>query len=189
MYKDLNNNNIFDPGDRTIIGNAQPDFVFGLTNNFSWKGFDLDIFIQGSYGNDIFNATRIDLEGMFDSKNQSVSVLNRWTPDNRITDMPRAIGNGNVKNVLNSTRFIEDGSYIRIKSLTLAYNFSGTWLTKAGLSALRLYATGQNLFTITGYSGYDPEVNAFGRSATELGIDYGTYPHSMVVTMGVKADF
>lgn len=93
------------------------------------------------------------------------------------------------KNVLNSTRFIEDGSYIRIKSLTLAYNFSGTWLTKAGLSALRLYATGQNLFTITGYSGYDPEVNAFGRSATELGIDYGTYPHSMVVTMGVKADF
>ncbi|MBL0082331.1 MAG: TonB-dependent receptor [Saprospiraceae bacterium] len=189
MYKDLNNNNIFDPGDRTIIGNAQPDFVFGLTNNFSWKGFDLDIFIQGSYGNDIFNATRIDLEGMFDSKNQSVSVLNRWTPDNRITDMPRAIGNGNVKNVLNSTRFIEDGSYISIKSLTPAYNFSGTWLTKAGLSALRLYATGQNLFTITGYSGYDPEVNAFGRSATELGIDYGTYPHSMVVTMGVKADF
>lgn len=189
MYKDLNNNNIFDPGDRTIIGNAQPDFVFGLTNNFSWKGFDLDIFIQGSYGNDIFNATRIDLEGMFDSKNQSVAVLNRWTPDNRITDMPRAIGNGNVKNVLNSTRFIEDGSYIRIKSLTLAYNFSGPWLAKAGLSALRLYTTGQNLFTITGYSGYDPEVNAFGRSATELGIDYGTYPHSMVVTMGVKADF
>lgn len=188
-YKDLNNNNIFDPGDRTIIGNAQPDFVFGLTNNFSWKGFDLDIFIQGSYGNDIFNATRIDLEGMFDSKNQSVAVLNRWTPDNRITDMPRAIGNGNVKNVLNSTRFIEDGSYIRIKSLTLAYNFSGAWLGKAGLTGLRLYTTGQNLFTLTGYSGYDPEVNAFGRSATELGIDYGTYPHAMVVTMGVKADF
>jgi TonB-linked SusC/RagA family outer membrane protein len=187
-YKDLNNNNIFDPGDRTIIGNAQPDFVFGLTNNFSWKGFDLNIFIQGSYGNDIFNATRIDLEGMFDSKNQSVAVLNRWTPDNRITDIPRAIGNGNVQNVLNSTRFIEDGSYVRVKSVTLAYNFTGNWLKKAGFSNLRLYTTGQNLFTLTGYSGYDPEVNAFGRSATELGIDYGTYPHSMVVTMGIKAD-
>lgn len=187
-YKDLNNNGIFDPGDRTVIGNAQPDFVFGLTNNFSWKGFDLNIFIQGSYGNDIFNATRIDLEGMFDSKNQSVAVLNRWTPDNRITDIPRAIGNGNVQNVLNSTRFIEDGSYVRVKSVTLAYNFSGNWLKKAGFSNLRVYTTGQNLFTLTGYSGYDPEVNAFGRSATELGIDYGTYPHSMVVTMGIKAD-
>jgi TonB-dependent starch-binding outer membrane protein SusC len=188
-YKDVNANGIFDPGDRTIIGNAQPDFTFGLTNDFQCKNFDLNIFIQGSYGNDIFNATRIDLEGMFDSKNQSVAVLNRWTPSNRVTDIPRAIGGGNVKNVYNSTRFIEDGSYARIKSLTLGYNFTLKALDKAKIRTLRLYATAQNLFTLTNYSGFDPEVNAFGLSATELGIDYGTYPQSKTIIVGVNVDF
>ena len=112
---DLNNNNIFDPGDRTIIGNAQPDFCIRAHQQFSWKGFDLNIFIQGSYGNDIFNATRIDLEGMFDGKNQSVAVLNRWTPTTELRIYPD-VSNGNVQNVLNSTRF-EDGSYV-VKSVT-----------------------------------------------------------------------
>lgn len=188
-YKDVNENGIFDPGDRTVIGNAQPKFIFGLTNNFSWKRFDLSLFFQGSYGNDVFNATRIDLEGMFDSKNQSVAVLRRWTPDNRNTDMPRAIGGGKVDNVRNSTRFVEDGSYVRLKAITLSYNFNPVLLKKAGIEKLSVYATGQNLLTFTRYTGFDPEVNAFGTSATELGIDYGTYPQARTVTAGVNIEF
>jgi TonB-linked SusC/RagA family outer membrane protein len=189
VYADLNENGIFDPGDRTVIGNAQPDFIFGLTNTFSWKRFDLNIFFQGSYGNDIYNATRIDLEGMFDSKNQSTAVLRRWTPDNTDTDIPRAVGKGNVDNVRNSTRFVEDGSYLRLKAATLSYNFNPELLKKLRLQKLSLYATGQNLLTFTNYSGFDPEVNAFGTSATELGIDYGTYPQARTVTFGINVEF
>jgi hypothetical protein len=122
-FKDVNGNGIFDPGDRTVIGDGNPKFTFGLTNSFSWRRFDFNFFLQGSYGNDIYNATRIDLEGMFDSKNQSSAVLRRWTPDNRNTDIPRAVGGGNVDNVRNSTRFVEDGSYIRLKAVTLSYQF------------------------------------------------------------------
>lgn len=188
-YKDVNNNGIFDPGDRTVIGNAQPKFTFGITNAFSWKRFDFNFFFQGSYGNDIFNATRIDLEGMFDSKNQSVAVLRRWTPDNRYTDIPRAIGGGKIDNVRNSTRFVEDGSYVRLKSVTLTYNFNTKRLQRLGITQFSVYTTGQNLLTFTKYSGFDPEVNAFGRSATELGIDYGTYPQARTLTVGLNVEF
>ena len=189
IYRDVNENGIFDPGDRKVIGDANPDFTYGLTNNLSWKSFDLNIFFQGSQGNDIFNATRIDLEGMFDSKNQSTVVLRRWTPDNRDTDIPRAIGGGNVNNVLNSTRFVEDGSYLRLKAITLAYNINPKRLERLKVQKLSVYVTGQNLLTFTNYSGFDPEVNAFGRSATELGIDYGTYPQARTVTAGVNVEF
>jgi len=188
-FKDVNGNGIFDPGDRTVIGDGNPKFTYGITNSFSWKQFDLNVFFQGSYGNDIFNATRIDLEGMFDSKNQSIAVLRRWTPDNRITDIPRAVGGGKVDNVRNSTRFVEDGSYLRLKSLTLIYNFNPKLFKKSGISKLSLYTTGQNLLTFTKYTGFDPEVNAFGLSATELGVDYGTYPQARTLTAGVNVEF
>lgn len=188
-YKDVNGNGIFDPGDRTVIGDAQPDFVFGLTNSFSWRRFDFNFFFQGSVGNDIYNATRIDLEGMFDSKNQSVDVLRRWTPNNRYTDIPRAVGGGNTDNVRNSTRFVEDGSYLRLKAVTLSYNFNTARMSRLGISRLSVYTTGQNLVTLTKYSGFDPEVNAYGLSATELGIDYGTYPQARTLTVGMNVEF
>ncbi len=185
-FKDFNNNGIVDPDDRRVIGSAQPDFTFGLTNTLSYKRFDLNIFFQGSVGNDVYNATRVDLEGMFDSKNQSTAVLNRWTPENTITDIPRA---GNINNVRNSSRFVEDGSYVRLKAITLAYNFNPDFLKKFGMNKLSLYTTGQNLLTFTDYSGFDPEVNAFGRSSTELGVDYGTYPQARTVTFGINLEF
>lgn len=188
-YKDVNNNGIFDTGDRTVIGNGQPDFTFGFTNTLTYKRFDLNIFFQGSYGNDIFNATRIDLEGMFDSKNQSIDVLRRWTPSNTITDMPKAIGFGNVDNVRNSTRFIENGSYVRLKSLTLSYKVLDSNPMFKTIKKLSVYVTAQNLLTFTKYSGFDPEVNAFGNSATELGIDYGTYPQSRTFIAGLNVEF
>ncbi|MBL7906001.1 MAG: TonB-dependent receptor [Bacteroidales bacterium] len=191
IYRDYNKNGVFNPGDdRTVIGYGMPDFIFGFTNNFSYERFSLNIFFQGSYGNDIFNATRIDLEGMFDSKNQSVEVLNRWTPENTITDIPRAMpkSEGNLDNVRNSTRFIEDGSYLRLKSITLSYNV----LTKnqiKGIRNLSVYVTGQNLLTLTKYSGFDPEVNAFGSSSTTMGVDYGTYPQSRTIIFGLNVEF
>ena len=160
-YKDYNNNGIFDTGDRTVIGSGQPDFTFGFTNTLTYKRFDLNIFFQGSYGNDIYNATRIDLEGMFDSKNQSVDILRRWTPENTITDMPKAIGGGKVDNVRNSSRFVEDGSYIRLKSLTLSYKVLDNNPMFKAIKNLSVYVTAQNLLTFTKYSGFDPEVNAF----------------------------
>lgn len=184
-YKDLNNNKIFDTGDRTIIGDANPDFIFGFTNNLSWKRIDLNMFIQGSYGNDIYNATRIDLEGMFDSKNQSTAVLRRWKKPGDITDIPKA---GNINNVRNSSRFVEDGSYVRLKSITLSYNLLTAADKFKGIRGLQLFVTGRNLITLTNYSGFDPEVNAYGNSAVELGIDYGTYPQSRSVVVGLNLE-
>ena len=188
-YKDENKNGIFDPGDRKVIGYGMPDFTFGFTNNFSYGRFNLNLFFQGSYGNDIFNATRIDLEGMFDSKNQSVDVLDRWQNPGDITDIPRAVGGGNVDNVRNSTRFIEDGSYIRLKSATLSYMVLNDNPKFKAIRRLSVYVTGQNLITLTKYSGFDPEVNAFGSSAVSMGIDYGTYPQSRSVVFGLNVEF
>ena len=184
-FKDVNNNGIFDTGDRTVIGNPQPKFFFGLTNTFNYKRFDLNFFIQGSYGNDIYNATRIDLEGMFDSKNQSVSVLDRWKNPGDITEIPKA---GNINNVRNSSRFVEDGSYVRLKSVTLSYNVLSKNSKIKFIKDLSVYVTGRNLITLTNYSGFDPEVNAFGNSAVEMGIDYGTYPQSRSIIVGLNVE-
>jgi TonB-linked SusC/RagA family outer membrane protein len=188
MYRDINNNGIFDPGDRTVIGNANPKYIFGITNTFKYWRFDLNLFVQGSYGNDIFNATRIDLEGMFDSKNQSMVVLDRWTPTNTVTDIPRAM-KGNLDNVRNSSRFVEDGSYVRLKSVTLSYKIIDNNPKIKAIKKLAVYITGENLLTLTKYTGFDPEVNAFGSSATELGIDYGTYPQSKTLILGLNIEF
>lgn len=186
MYRDLNGNGeVNEPGDRTMIGSGQPDFIFGLSNSFSWKRIDLSVFFQGSVGNEIFNSTRIDLEGMFDSKNQSTAVLNRWTPENTITDIPRPVWQ-NTENVNNSTRFVEDGTYVRLKSATLSYRLLENYKS---IKLLSLYVTGENLITLTDYKGFDPEVNAFGNSAVELGIDYGTYPQARSIIFGLNVQF
>ena len=189
-FKDLNGDGVIKPGDdQTIIGNAMPNYTFGMTNTFLFKGFSLDVLLTGSQGNDIFNASRIDLEGMKDNKNQSVVVLDRWTTAGQITDVPRA-GPTNFQGIsatANSTRWIEDGSYVRIKAVTLGYNFKKLFL---GLNSLKLYATGQNLVTWTKYSGFDPEVSAFGgNTGTSQGIDYGTYPQVRTFIFGLKAGF
>lgn len=185
-YRDISENGSIGPEDRTVIGCAQPDFTYGFTNDFSWKGFTLSLFFQGSYGNQIFNASRIDTEGMVDFRNQSTAVLGRWKRPGMITDVPRS---GNVENIHNSTRFVEDGSYLRLKNLTLSYNLPKTLLLKAGIDKVQIYVTGQNLLTFTNYSGYDPEVNAYGSSSVALGVDYGTYPQARTCIIGVNVTF
>ena len=185
-YRDLTGTGTITAADRTVIGNAQPDFVYGMTNTFRYRGFELMVFLQGVQGNDIYNASRIDTEGMFDHRNQSTEVLDRWREPGDVTDIPRATSS--MENVRNSTRFVEDGSYLRIKTLTLSYSLPYRWISPLRMSNLTVFGTGQNLYTFTGYSGFDPEVNAYGTSGVELGVDYGTYPQSRTIIFGFNID-
>ena len=183
VYADLDGNGEFSTGDRTFIGDPNPDFTFGFTNNFTLKNWYLDVLVTGSVGNDIYNASRFETELMNDFKNQSTIVLNRWKTPGDITNVPKA----NAQNAkLVSDRFIEDGSFIKLKSVTLGYNFNQPF---KGVSKLNLYVTGQNLYTWTNYSGFDPEVNAFANTNGVLGIDYGTYPQVRTFVFGLKANF
>ena len=123
---------------------------------------------------------------MLDFRNQSTAVLRRWKRPGMETDIPRS---GNVDNIHNSSRFVEDGSYLRLKSLTLSYTLPATLTSKAKISNVKVFVTGQNLLTLTKYSGYDPEVNAYGASSVALGVDYGTYPQSKAVIFGASLQF
>ncbi len=189
-YIDKNGASTFTPTaeDRTIIGDANADFIYGISNSISYKGFNLSVLLEGSHGNDMLNATRIELEGMTDPKNQSTAVLNRWRQPGDITNIPRS-SFGNTDNSRVSTRFIEDASYLRFKAVTLGYTLPKPIVDKLNIQEIRLYATGENLFTITNYSGLDPEVNAFGGSNTVRGIDFGTYPQTRNILFGASLKF
>ncbi len=184
MYRDMNEDNRITSSDKTYIGDPNPLFTYGLTNTFSYKGFNLNVFILGSAGNDIFNASKGDTQGMYDLKNQSTEVLRRWRTPGQITDIPKA-----GFNLQPSTYFIEDGSYLRVKDITLSYNFTGSVLKRAGISRLQPYLTASNLLTLTKYKGMDPEVNQWGNSGAVQGIDWGTYPHSKTFVFGVNVEF
>ena len=185
-YKDLNGDGRITVSDKTYIGDPNPDFTFGFTNDFSYKNFTLSVFFQGSYGNDIYNASRIETEGMYDGKNQSTAVLNRWKKRGDITDIPRAVkGTDNIKA---SSRWVEDGSYLRRKTLTLAYNLPTQALQQYGIRKVQPYLTAQNLWTLTNYKGFDPEVNE-GLSGPTMGIDWGTYPQTKSFIFGLNIEF
>ena len=179
---------------QTIIGCAQPKFTYGFTNNFSYKNVDLSIFLQGVQGNDVLNATRIETEGMENYKNQSTAVLRRWQKAGDVTDIPVAKA-GNTENSKVSTRFLEDGSFLRVKAVTLSYNLRNDFLKKANIGLVKFYVTGQNLLTFTKYSGYDPELSLGGSSSNAqtanaaLGIDYGTFPQPRTVIFGMNIEF
>ncbi|MDR0332862.1 MAG: TonB-dependent receptor [Dysgonamonadaceae bacterium] len=184
IYRDINGDGRISSTDRTFIGDPNPKFTFGLTNTLSWKQFTLSVFLQGSYGNDIFNASRIETEGMYDGKNQSTRVLDRWKVPGQITDVPKA-----GFDLKNSSYFIENGSYLRVKDVSLSYNIRGNVLRKVGVTRLQPYFTVTNLITLTGYTGMDPEVNQWGNSGAVQGIDWGTYPHSRSFVGGVNIEF
>ena len=187
IYRDIDNSGSVTPNDKTYIGDPNPDFTFGLTNNLSYKGFNLNIFFQGSVGNDIYNLSRMETEGMYDAKNQSTAVLARWKIPGQITDMPRAVASKD--NLKTSSRFVEDGSFLRLKTLTLSYNVTGKLLKKWNIGRLQPYFTAQNLLTFTNYKGFDPEVNQWGGSALVQGLDWGTYPQTKSYVFGVNVEF
>lgn len=182
------------PEDKQVIGDPNPDFTFGFNNTVSYKGVSLMLFLEGVYGSDVLNATRMETEGMTDPKNQSADVLRRWRKPGDITDIPRSAADGLTKNSRVSDRFIEDGSYMRVKTLTLSYDFPKLLVAKAKLTNLRLYVTGENLFTFSNYSGYDPQVNSYGNAGNNASnfvqnVDYGTFPQSRNIIFGAKIDF
>ncbi|WP_148226412.1 SusC/RagA family TonB-linked outer membrane protein [Paludibacter propionicigenes] len=191
VYADLNKNGRVDADDRTIVGNPQPDFIGGITNTFNYKGFDLSIFLQFSYGNDVFNGSRLYLESLTGGDNQLESVTRRWKNVGDITDIPRATSDATAtaNNRRASSRFIEDGSYLRIKNVNLGYTLKKEWIKKFKLENLRVYVTAQNLFTFTHYSGLDPEVNYVGNDNSIIGTDFFTYPQARSYNFGVNIKF
>ena len=184
-----------------VIGNATPKFFYGWHNNLTYKSFDLTFLIQGSYGNDIFNAVRIKTENP--SNGLSTNLNNRWTSENQNTDVPVFLSS-RERNALNlganqtsgigvdqrSSRWVEDGSYVRLKNITLTYNLPVSILSKIHVSRLAAYVTGMNLITITKYTGYDPEVSSFNAGgAGGLGIDLSNYPTAKTVLFGLNLTF
>lgn len=192
-FKDVNGPNgkpdgVIDANDITFIGSPLPKFTYGLTNSFSFKGFDASIFLQGSYGAKIFNFLRWQLEKMDNAfYNQLRSVQDRYTDANTGGSLPR-FTNTNSNNVYMSDRYVESGSYLRIQNITLGYRIPARILNKAKISNVRLYMSIQNLHTFTDYSGYDPEVGAFNNNIRLMNVDAGHYPNPRSITFGANIE-
>ena len=221
-YKDLNGDGIIDENDRTNIGSPLPKFTFGWNNTFRYKNFDLTIFLNGSYGNKVYNYMAMKLTHMNSPWQNQLNAVNdraqivpidpnkdysqgvnvngvtvwNWYDDvtnvkvaNAGTKTPRASIQDPNDNDRISDRYIEDGSYIRLKNITLGYTFPSKLINKWGLDNLRIYANIQNLLTITGYDGYDPEIGASTASPNVYGLDNGRYPSPTVYSFGLNISF
>ena len=188
-YKDQNNDGVIDDHDRTVIGTPHPDFTFGFQNSFNYKNFDLSVFLQGSYGNDVFNGIgRLLTSGNRTYTNQLGSVLDYWSVDNPDAGSPRLARN-DTRNIEVSDRYIEDGSYLRIQNVTFGYTLNSDLANKIGISKLKLYGSIQNLYTFTNYTGYDPEIGSYNQNTLLTGIDAGRYPSPRTYTIGVNVEF
>jgi TonB-linked SusC/RagA family outer membrane protein len=187
IYQDFNNDGIINDQDRVLVGNANAMFSGGLNNAFVYKNFTLTVFIQYQYGNDVINGLRYQMEKMDNNDNQAISTLRRWRKQGDITNMPRAL-NGNNRNSQGSTRWIEDGSYARLKQLTLNYRFPVSIAKKLRMKNASAYFTGTDLFTITNYTGADPEVQ-IGSSPSFIGVDTGLIPRQKAFTLGFNFTF
>ena len=183
-YRDLNGDNVVDDNDKTIIGNPNPKFIGGFNNDFTYKGFDLNVFLQWSYGNQVENATRLLLEGYAGTTglNMLATYADRWTPDNQNNTYFTTKGGGNY---VYSTRTLEDGSYLKLRTVSLGYNLSNQLTNKLRIRSLRIYVSGQNLATFTKYKGSDPEVGTFGTPIVQ-GFDFSAYPRARTITFGLN---
>jgi TonB-linked SusC/RagA family outer membrane protein len=178
---DINADSVIDGKDRTILGSTEPTFFGGFGNNVTWGPFTLDVFFNFSYGNKVANVNNVFSELATGFMNERTEVLNRWTPQNTNTTIPRA--NNARPRRLYST-FVEDGSFLRLQTLTLGYQVPPRLVP--GARAARLYLTGQNLFVLTRYSGFDPEANSIGGDSRFRGVDAGAYPRARVINFGVS---
>jgi hypothetical protein len=206
-WKDLNGDGRISSADQTVIGDPNPDFTFGFSNSFSYGPFSLDVFLIGSIGGDILNYSRVRSEQMLSNyDNQSVTVQNRartqlaegGTDLNNINHlelvdptgtMPRFDNGGDNNNHYMSSRWIEDGTYVRIQSIQLGYTLPASLVRKAKMTRLQIYANVQNAATFTKYSGLDPQIGAFNQSPLQQNVDIGRYPLARVYTLGVNVDF
>ncbi|MEL6143434.1 MAG: TonB-dependent receptor, partial [Bacteroidota bacterium] len=188
-FKDLNNDGIINEADQTFLGSPLPDFTANLNNTISYANFDLNILFQGVFGNEILNLVRRSTEGFVGNENQSIIALDRWTPTNPSETVPRAISSDPNDNRRISDRFIEDGSFIRLRNLSLGYTLPTAIAQKVGMTSARVYISGQNLITITNYSGFDPEIGSFNQNPLINGVDNGRYPISRSYTVGLNVNF
>jgi TonB-linked outer membrane protein, SusC/RagA family len=186
-YKDINGDGVVDPNDQTIIGNPQPIHLGGFTNNFRYRNFDLSVFFQWSYGNDVLNANRVVFEGMEGKPylNMYKTFENRWRPDNTDAELPVA---GVTSPNVFSSRVIEDGSFIRLKTVALGYSLPRAITKRMKIESLRLYTAAQNLVTWTNYSGVDPEVSVRNSPLTPS-FDWSAYPKARTITFGLNVTF
>ncbi|UXE66936.1 MAG: TonB-dependent receptor [Chryseotalea sp. WA131a] len=189
QFEDVTGDGRVTGDDQKILGNAQPDFIGGWTNTLRYKGFDFSAFFQFVSGNKIYNNTRAFSEGMNSIFGSTEAVLRRWTPTNTNTNVPRAINGDAPNNRRTSDRWLEDGSFVRLKNVVFGYTLPASLTSKMKISSLRVYFSGQNLLTWTNYSGLDPEVNTFSGSNIALGTDFLTFPQARVYTFGVNIGF
>ena len=190
IYNDKNNDGRLTADDGTFIGDAQPDYFGGFTNTFTYKGFDASIFFQYSYGNEMINFGNTTLinSGEDIQNNQSREALKRWQREGDISSVPK-YELGNTFNNRFSSRFVEDASYLRLKNVTIGYSISPELLAKIKINRLRIYASGTNVWTLTNYSGADPEVNSLDGSTTAQGLDLYTFPQVRTILVGLNLGF
>jgi hypothetical protein len=187
---DVNGDKVITSDDRTEIGNAEPDFYYGINNNFSYKNFDLGILIQGSYGGEILNIGKRYYENLEGNQNQLRTVLNRWKSEEDPGDgwMPRVRSTPTGQTSQVSSRWVEDGSYLRVNNITFGYSFSNRILSRVNIENLRIYLSAQNPILITKYSGFNPEVNT-SENTVHAGSDHGVYPTSKSYSFGLNITF
>lgn len=190
-YEDVNEDGVINANDRTVIGNPWPDFVYGMTNNFSYKNFDLSIFFQGIQGNDIYSVTQRFIQNIWGTINSTTAVLDRWrSPENPGNGLiPKASMFESGQNDQNSSRFVQDGSFLRVRNVTLGYRLPKDVLSRINLADVRVYASVQNLFTFTDYEGYNPEINTQGGDPLRPGTDDLGYPVPRTYSLGINLSF
>lgn len=192
-YADMNGDGVINADDRTFLGNPNPDFTYGLDLGFMYRSFDLNMFWYGSQGNDIFNGVKwfTDFYGNFAGAKSNRAVNDSWTPNNHNASLPiQESGSSESSGLVPNSYFVEDGSYLRLRSLQLGYTFPSDILQRAGLQNVRVFVQGNNLFTFTGYDGPDPEIGfsttGGGGGSTNFGIDEGQYPTPKQILFGLS---
>jgi len=179
-----------DANDQVALGNPNPSYTYSITNTFSYKGFDLSIFLNGSHGGKILNALNYQIAGLSGLyQNQLASSINFWSPTNPNSNIPAPRAGIANNNLVMSDRFLESASFLRLQNIRLGYNLQTKWMKYLALSNLNIYVSGQNLCVFTKYKGLDPEIGSLNQNPTLMNVDMGRYPIPRTITFGVNAQF
>ncbi|MFW6328263.1 MAG: TonB-dependent receptor, partial [Bacteroidota bacterium] len=189
-FKDTDGDKVISVNDFEVIGSPEPVFYGGLMNSFSYRNFKLDFYLNGSYGNDLYNSLTHEAFFFREGSNSYAELMNHWSPDNRDSDIPMPGTSQSLANIKSNTKLIEDGSYLRLKNLRFTYMVPTQRLNGMGwLKKLNVYFSGTNLLLFSQNRLFDPEVSRYGTNSTAIGFTNGEYPLARTLTIGLKADF